>query len=229
MVFAIWGDAKMSHPDKSLELERVPSPSSPLFSVCLEILGDSIPASEQMPRERLTKLLARDEYRLYAFRSALEVAAFAMLYLSRIQPIVLLDYMAVRGDLRGQGIGSALFREVVTLARRERPTARLLLLEVDDDREGTDEERQTNQKRIEFYRRLGARLLANVPYRFPSAGAAPVPMRLMVLPLHPEAALSPFDLRLAIEDIFFEVHRRDANDPLLGWIIAQEPSELILD
>lgn len=214
---------------QNLVLERVPNSSSPLFAPCLAILADSIPADEQLPKQRLTKLLARDDYRLYALRRDSDVTGLAILYLSSIQAFALLDYMAVRADLRGQGIGSTLFREIVNVARRERRNADWLILEVDDDREGTEEVCQANRRRIEFYRRLGASLLANVPYRYPSANGVAVPMRLMVYPLRPEARLSPQDIRLAIADIFAEIHGRGRNDRLLAWILTHAPSVLVLE
>jgi GNAT superfamily N-acetyltransferase len=210
-------------------LERVSSTASPLFSSCLRVLANSIPISEQLPEDRLIRLLAHDNYRLYALRDDLDVVAFATLYLSGTRPIALLDYMGVRRDLQGQGIGSAFFRMLVDIAHREEPTANWLMIEVDDDREGIDRERETNRRRIAFYRRLGAQLLENMPYRFPSTAGNPVPMRLMVFRLRPEATLSPAVLRLAIEDIFLRIHGRDAGDPLLGWIVAQEPAALRLE
>ena len=219
----------MHSKQETLVLERVLSADSPLFGACLEILTDSIPASERLPLARFKNLLAGGRYRVYAFRSGSKVVGSAVLYFSQAQPVALLDYMAVRRELRGQGIGSALFREVAKVAMDETPAPIWLILEVDDDREGSQEDRKLNHRRIEFYRRLGARLLTNVPYLFPSSRTEPVPMRLMVLPLCPDSILSPRDLRLAIQDIFLGVHGRRADDPVLRWFAEREPSALILE
>lgn len=223
-------DASVHSTQDKLVLERVPGAASPLFGACLEILTDSIPASERLSEARLKALLASGRYRLYAFHdSSSKVAGSAVLYFSQARPVALLDYMAVRPELRGQGIGSALFREVSKVATHDASAPNWLVLEVDDDREGTQEERRLNHRRIEFYRRLGARLLTNVPYLFPSDSAEPVPMRLMVLPLRSDSSLSPADLRLAIQDIFRGVHGRSGNDPVLRWFVEHEPSRLILE
>jgi len=222
-------------PDKFLEkkspkpaLERVTGPSSPLFAPSLAIIADSFPAAERLPIQRLARLLAGDDYRLYSLTASGDVTAVALLYLSVARPFALLDYMAVRADLRGKGNGSTLFREVVNTLRGERPLAEWLLLEVDDDREGSEEQRGANSRRIQFYRRLGARLLANVPYRFPSPSGVDVPMRLMAYGLREEAMPSPQALGSAVEDMFAQIHARNESDPLLRWILANLPPALIL-
>ena len=62
--------------------------------------------------------------------------------------MALLEY--TRADVRG-GLGSALFQEVVKVARRERPVGDWLLLELDDDHEGAEELQRSNRRRIELY------------------------------------------------------------------------------
>jgi GNAT superfamily N-acetyltransferase len=62
--------------------------------------------------------------------------------------MVLLDY--TRADVRGRGLGSALFQEVVKVARRERPVGDWLLLELDDDHEGAEDLQRSNRRRIEL-------------------------------------------------------------------------------
>ncbi|MGE5305128.1 MAG: GNAT family N-acetyltransferase [Alphaproteobacteria bacterium] len=212
-----------------ITLERVPALSSPLFRPCAEVLRNSIPSNEQLSDQRLTHLLGRDDYRMYALLLNGTVVATAILYLPRAEDFVLLDYMAVRAELRNRGLGSALFREVTKTASQERPAASFLFFEVDDDRGGRDAARSINRRRIEFYRRLGAKLLVNAEYVFPSSSGAGVPMRLMVFRLRPEIELSQELVGTAVENIFREVHGRDKDDALLRSIVDHLPSRLILE
>lgn len=212
-----------------ITLDRVPDLSSPLFRPCSEVLRESIPSSEQLSDQRLTQLLARDDYRMYALVLNGAVAATAILYLARAEDFVLLDYMAVRADLRNRGLGSMLFQEVAKTASRERPAASFLFFEVDDDRGGSDAARSINRRRIEFYRRLGAKLLVNADYVFPSSTGAGVPMRLMVYRLRPETELLQESVGRAVENIFREVHGRGKDDTLLRSIVEHLPSRLILE
>lgn len=214
---------------ETLVLERAMEPSSHLFVASLAILTQSIPGEEQLPTHHLAKLLAGDDYRLYAYHSNAEVYACALVYLPAGNDFAWLDYMAVRSDMRDRGIGSKLFQGVVSVARGERLAAEWLLLEVDDDRDDSEEMRQTNRMRIRFYRRVGAQLLSNVPYRFPSPTGPSVPMRLMAYQLRQGAELSPQYVRRVIASVFSDIHRRDMSDPLLAWILNHAPSTLVLE
>lgn len=209
-------------------LARVGGGSGARFASALAILAEGIPASEHLPKHRLTELFARGDYRLYSLLTDGQVVGAAILYLPPDRAFVLLDYMAIRSDLRGRGIGSLLFRKLVDEARSERPQAEWFLLEVDDDREGPEEQRRLNRRRISFYERLGAKLLTNFPYRFPSPSGAKVPMRLMVVPLREGLTLSSQDVLSAVRHIFKEVHKRTGDDPLLQWIQERAPSIVAL-
>jgi len=210
-------------------LEQVGSTSSPLFAPCLEILRESIAPNEQLRDQKRKKLLERDDYRMYAFLLDQSVAATAILYMPKAEPFILLDYMAVRADLRSLGLGSKLFQELVKIAHRERPAAGYLILEVDDDRADPVRVDSANRGRIEFYRRLGAQLLSNADYLFPSPTGLGVPMRLMVYRLCPGSRLSRETIRATVENIFREIHGREKNDTLLRSILDQLPSQLIFE
>ncbi|SRR6266498_3248045 len=202
---------------------RITDLGSQKFAECIAILRESIPRGEQLPTQRMRELLTGDSYQLLSLGTSEGTLAVAIVYFSAELPFCLLDYMAVRADVRGQGVGSALFHAVVEIARQANPVPDWLLLEVDDDREGTAESRTVDRRRIESYQHLGARLLHNVPYRFPSAFVAPVPMRLMAYPLRASATLSADDLRRTIADVFLNVHGRGSGDELLLWFEASVP------
>ena len=194
----------------------------------MDILCQAIPAPEQLGRARLQQLIDRDDYHLYAFQHDSIVAGMAILYLPERQDFAWLDYMAVSPDLMGLGRGSDLFRGLVKIVTQERPTAGYLVLEVDDDRCGLEAVRSMNRRRIEFYRRLGARLLANVDYLFPSPNGPAVSMRLMVCCLRDDVRVSQETMGSAIEDVFITIHGRAKSDTLLRSIVDHLPSELLL-
>ncbi len=221
----------MSFEDQARDMvfERALQPLSDLSVASLGILAEAIPARELLPARHLTDLLAHDDYRLYAYHSNAEVWACALIYLPTGSDFAWLDYMAVRSDMRGRRIGSKLFWEIAGVASAERPAAQWFFLEVDDDREGSEETLQANRKRIRFYQRLGAQLISNVPYRFPSPTGKAVPMRLMAYQLRRGARLSPENVRRAIEGIFSGIHGRSMSDPLLAWIVGRMPSALDLE
>lgn len=208
------------------EARRITDFSSPLFSEGLAILRDSISGNVQLPEQRLKPLLATGNYQCFALCDGDAAQGLALVYFSPNKQFAWLDYMTVRSDLRCRGLGTVLVREVLKEARA-RPDLSSLLLEVDDDREGNDEQRALKRRRIEFYRRLGCRLLKNVPYRFPSAVGAPIPMRLMACGLNGLIGdLSPADLKTAVAEIFANIHGRSRDDELMTWFERNLPEQI---
>lgn len=192
----------------------------------MAIIQASIAENTQLPQARLEHLLAKGRYQLFAYANRQEAEGAALVYFAGQEQFAWLDYFAIRSELRGKGLGSALFREIAGLAANQTPPLDSLLLEVDDDREGDAQHQAICVRRISFYRGLGARLLENVPYRFPSAVVSPVPMRLMVCGLRPNVTLSADDLSRAVAYIFLNVHGRGEDDELLRWFHCNLPDEI---
>jgi ribosomal protein S18 acetylase RimI-like enzyme len=168
-------------------------------------------------------LLAAGKYRLLAYVDGEDVQGVALVYFSDELRFAWLDYFAVRCDVRGQGLGSDLFREIVRMVIQQSPKPDWLLFEVDDDYEGDARREADCQRRVEFYRRLGARVLENVPYKFPSAFGEPIRMRLMAYEIRSGAKLTANDLKNAVRAIFLNIHGRGSDDSLLRWFEANLP------
>lgn len=202
---------------KDMRLLRVTDWNSRTYADTIAILHEAIVPEARLPEQRFKDLLAAGNYRLFAYAEGEDVQGVALVYFSEELHFAWLDYFAIRSDLRGRGRGSALFREIVRVAKAERPVPDWLLFEVDDDYEG-DAERETEcKRRVQFYRRLGARVLENVAYKFPSTFAEPIQMRLMAYALHREAKLTPAYLKNAVQEIFLNIHGRGEGDKLLRW------------
>ena len=170
-----------------------------------------------MPEPRFHDLLARWNYQLFAYVLEEDVQGVALVYFSDALRFVWLDYFAIRSDLRSHGLGSKLFREIVRFAEKQNAEPEWLLFEVDDDYAGDAEREADGKRRIAFYRRLGARVLENVSYKFPSAFTSPIRMRLMTCQIHPNAKLTPDDLKGAVREVFLNIHGRGSDDELLRF------------
>lgn len=145
------------------------------------------------------------------------------MYFSDQLPFAWLDYFAIRADLRSRGLGSDLFREIVQITRRLSPRPDWLLFEVDDGFEGDSQREADGKRRVQFYRRLGARLLANVPYKFPSAFIEPIRMRLMAFQLRLHTELTADDVKQVVREVFLNIHGRRSDDNLLRWFEQNLP------
>ncbi len=104
---------------------------------------------------------------------------------------------AVTPQARNNGLGTAIYRQIV--GRLPAETVAMFLEVERPDLAPTEAERRLAERRIKFYRRQGAQLLAGVHY-VQSVGPhqPPLPMHVMVHPLRPMDAATAFHLARAI-------------------------------
>ena len=189
----------------------------------MAILHDSISPEARLPEHRFHDLLTTGNYQVFAYAEAEDVQGVALVYFSDQLPFAWLDYFAIRADLRSRGLGSKLFRDIVQITGRLNPAPDWLLFEVDDDFEGDPQREADGKRRLQFYRRLGARLLANVPYKFPSAFIEPIRMRLMAFQLRLNTELTADDLKQVVREVFLSIHGQRSEDNLLRWFEQNLP------
>lgn len=211
-----------------MHLQRVIERNSRRYAHALAILREAIAPEAQLPKERFESLLAGGNYRLFAYAQEEDIKGVALVYFSDDLRFAWLDYFAIRSDLRGRGLGTQLFREIVQTATDQSREPEWLLFEVDDDYDADPEREAECARRVRFYRRLGAQLIENVPYKFPSAFGAPIKMRLMAYPLGSDATLAADDLRRVVAEVFWNIHGRGSDDELLRWFQQNLPDHVEL-
>lgn len=109
------------------------------------------PANEVKPFFRIEKAFRGGRYLCYGARSDDDILAYA--FFVRTEDMYLLDYYAVKKELRGSGIGSGFLRELGRSCFRE---ASCVLLEVDDPAfAGSEEKKKICERRLAFYIRNG--------------------------------------------------------------------------
>ena len=122
-----------------------------------ERLCHDFPENERKPLFAIESALLRHEYACYGAVSGEEILAYAFLVWLKMddQPVCLFDYLAVRGDLRGKGIGGAFLNQLTDGPLK--PFS-CVLLEVDDPTMTDDaQEKAIREKRLDFYLRNGLR------------------------------------------------------------------------
>ena len=120
-----------------------------------EIYAERIPKDfapdEIKPLSRIEEALSNGRYSCYGAFEGDQIVAYAFFVING--GYALLDYLAVREDLRGSGTGSGFLHGMATglLCRFES----VLLESEDPDFAETDEERETMERRLRFYRKNG--------------------------------------------------------------------------
>jgi ribosomal protein S18 acetylase RimI-like enzyme len=107
-------------------------------------------------------------------------------------------YLAVEPTLRGRGLGSRIYRRIVSDVKSRGAEAAVFEVEIPEQACGRSE-RRFARRRIAFYRRLGARLLTGIRYT-QSVGShqRPILMHVMVHPFLPRSSKDAFRVARAV-------------------------------
>lgn len=177
---------------------------------------DSFPPHERADFSYLLNSIAQNQRWCFSAMQDDEMLGLAIIVPHVASDIHLLEYLAVSKQVRGRGIGGQLLDNVIATLRLQ--SALGLLIEVEPDDEGTDEERQWRARRIRFYQRHGAHIVEDAAnYHVPLADRdGTMRMQLLWLPLAASARV-PTDARLSecIVNIYTQSYGLSREHPLI--------------
>lgn len=209
-------------------MTRITQADSALFRDAYEIYSTTIPKAEQKTEAQIRAGLLDPRFQFWAFEQAGTVLGVSILYASKPENLLLLEYLAVAPSAQGKGLGSQLFTASFETSRENAET--ILLMEIDSDAEETSaEERDIRRKRLQFYRRLGCRQVKGFDYILPLENFGPAPrMCLLVLgAVGPQLATGR--LRRAIEDVYQNVYQCARTDPRIEIMFSGHGAVVELD
>jgi len=185
------------------------------FKEAIKIYEDSFPANERQPVDIIKKRIKKNLYQMFIGCLDGEVVFMALLYELKNTDFVLLDYMATKENFRGKGIG----QKFVENMKKELKLAHLIL-EIENPKYGNN--REQRQKRVKFYRQLGAKELKDINYILPPLlGDIPTEMILMILLDSDEGKMEGNLVKKLITQIYKELYNRDENDEFLNKFISK--------
>lgn len=212
-----------------MEVERVGRASAAQFEDFYRIYATSIPAREKKDRSAMEALVADASYQAWVGRVDARIVGMAVYFAPPGDDFALLEYIAVDGDTRGRGLGGALFRSTLALVRRDQAD-RVVLLEVDSDRDQSAPDRVLRRRRKTFYRRFGCRVVMGCDYLFPLPGeGAPPIMDLMIHHVAASPAIPRAHLTRWLRTIYRDVYACSEADPRLARMVQTVSDPVTLE
>lgn len=131
-------------------------------------MREDFPENELKPFSAMQQMREKEIYRAYGLKEGEELLAYWCLLCDQKERTMLLDYLAIRKDLRGQGYG----RKVIHLLADNMNSGYILFIESENpDGAKNAEERAIRERRLHFYQSCGCSLLnmhseiVSTPYR----------------------------------------------------------------
>ncbi len=183
----------------------------------------SFPASQQIEFGLLLASIQRGTRAVYTIKTDSTLVGFAITLSLTHTDVCFLEYLAVSGESRDQGLGTILLQSVLDHLRQSGHISRIIL-EVESEMHGTEMEKAQRLRRIRFYERNGARFVECAPnYRSPDGmWQHGMPMRLMWIPLSPSpTAITGELLGTCIIGIFTQSYNLLPEDPLLKEVLEE--------
>jgi GNAT superfamily N-acetyltransferase len=189
----------------------------PDFAAAMTIYENAFIPAERHPLPQLTERVASGKNLLQVGYIQGRVVFLALFWPLINTDFILLDYMATLPEYRNRGIGAAfMLRQRGELIRNSQH----LVLEVEAPDSG--ENRVERQRRILFYKRIGACIINGVRYLLPPLhGDTPTEMRLMFFPAQRGETMSAKTLRVLITKLYQELYGRGNDDPLLTSVLDE--------
>lgn len=159
---------------KSLQLKEIKA-------VYKEHMHEDFPPDELKPFMLIRKLWNNGCYKCYGFyeKENDKLQAYAFTMADDSTNMLLLDYFAVCGDVRGKGYGSL---ALMLLKEACREWDGMIFEVEDDDSTDIEKEKLIRRRRISFYERNGVKMTDK------KSAAFGVDYKLMIMPLGNEAA-----------------------------------------
>ena len=196
------------------------------FPELYDVYVDSLPARERKGRNAVAAMCSREDYKVLVAERGRTVIGFSTVFAPPGERFCLLEYLAVRRDWRGRGVGTGLFRQSQLAAGADDDAT--MLLEVDLPLPSSSDY-QVATRRMAFYQRLGCMRIEALEYILPLPGDGPPPeMRLLVYRPGAFSAIGKSTLQRWLELVYTIVYGTDRCDERIAQMMAtvSDPVEL---
>ncbi len=190
-----------------------------------KLYDSAFPANERESESKLTQLISvgRMLYHKTIGKNA-EMLCFSMVSLA--PDFSFLAYLATDPNQRSSGVGSKHMKRLLELLKEQFPNSEGMLLEIDATNPRkvsiTDEEKKIRQRRLAFYRRLGARkLCTGLQFLGPArkSGGSEVELDLLFFSFSNEKLDCHTKKRL-VSEIYQRFYCLDPDEPIVTTVMG---------
>lgn len=195
------------------------------FEEAVKIYNDAFPSNERQSVNTVKDRVRQKLYRMFIGYLKNEPVFMALVWPFKNTEFMLLDYMAVKNGYQSKGIGTKFMQNIFDLLGVR---DKYLILEVENPKHGDNKEQR--ERRVKFYKRIGAKELKNVRYLLPPlSGTTPTEMILMIIPNYKNGTISGKLVEKSILQIYRELYNRDSSDKYLNSFINEIPASVELN
>jgi len=196
------------------------------FTETLRVYIENFPEFERKPLSVLQEKIINGLFRLYVGSLKEQVVSMALIQSIQNTSYVLLAYIAIDRKYQGKGIGSRFIKYLLRVIK-EQSLGKYLLMEVENPQFG--EKRVEKEKRVRFYKKLGAKELKDVKYYFPDQPETGlIEMILMVFLESDTDKLEGDFVKNLIKKIYLELYEQEPDNTLLQKIFESISKEVRL-
>ena len=208
---------------------RLCVPSTSLEDDWRKLYASAFPVAEQEPEQKLQQLI--DTGRLLYHKTVGkhgELLCFSMVSLA--PDFSFLAYIATDPTQRSGGYGSKHMRALIDLLKQQYPNHIGLFLEIESTHPRlvklSDEEKQMRNRRLSFYRRLGAkRLCRSMHYVVPNKGGGDGEQELDILYLSfSDKSLDHKEKERIVAEVYQRFYELSSTDALVHKVLGRVAS-----
>ncbi|MCL4452477.1 GNAT family N-acetyltransferase [Ferroplasma sp.] len=194
------------------------------FNNGINIYEEAFPPSEKRPVEDIKRNIAKDHEKMFIGKYDGNPAIFIMMWPVNDSDFLFLDYIAVKKEYRGKGLGSTFLKKIFDIEEGYNH----VIFEVENPNEGDNKSQR--MKRIKFYRRAGAKTLTGFKYFLPPRNNnKSQEMKLMIMSRKSIKMVDGEKIQTVLEQIYTHIYNRKSDDKTLNGILDNIPDDIHLE
>lgn len=197
-----------------------------MFEAIYAMYENIFPKSEQKTKENFKKVFNNQEYSIFIIQKNTDVLGFCIFFAPKSLDFILLEYMAIKENLRSFGMGSELFLfsiKTLFLQNERKP----ILIEIDSPHKN-DENAISNQKRANFYRKNGCKVVNDFEYILGLKSELLPPKMEMLIYGYENEFIVKNQLKSYVQDIYEKVYFNDRNHLNIDTMFSNVNEKIML-